>query len=1048
MKKRFTFFTFYLLVFIPLLFIYFSEDTFAAEKESYPVSGLTCYNEDYSLANELDYDEFRKYLEKQDIPYTVDVKPRLYAGSKVLHLPNKDEKVTLKVDKDLFFRRHIVVYNYRESDLAKTIGGQYQMNQRKVCGITGHRYLGFNEKGIAIIDPLSPPDVESYPVYFEQANFLIKPWDNQTVLNNIGTKPDPTLVYNRLSINSNTSSKKSQLKFGIDMPSFGFANKVGERTPHTNTRKYTMNDLRNRIDKKNTVMNVVMGDVLEKYAVIAMEREKYTPGLFYVYTHKSGGCYCYSAQFIVQEEDPTASPANVDFDASVVIKADEVYNKATDFNPKFVFKLKKDDESEEAKRIAETYCPAFPAKSENRVEKTLYCNSSDPTYQKPGIVIKDLDTNKTVFKLKNISPSKAGKLKFRLVTSQTDSEHHKPRVELSLNDILESLDKDFVIEEGNYSMKVWLPKYRDYNGYREDTYENNSHEVQFSVNDPLGGNAKLTLNMLAAYPAGVPLDSKFIIKNTFKQSIQGDLSVRIVDAKTKENAKGNGVTYEPFTIPYTIVASGKVNEYLKDRNIILDPGNYIIYGDITHHENESTYVDNSVKFKFTVDAFIPENTICDFVNTNYMLTSNKENLENVLEPIDGSADENKKGISRTCIGYTPKYPSTVVEGGQKTFFYVAYKAFAFPLPAYHIQNLDMYGVNQKLTSYEPNDALGSCTPEDDSSVFWARDYEQTFEEPYNALTNCIEDDTYYHFPSKFDASFTQFLSNADMKVSEDWLGPYKLGALDYYHYAYRGRLMPKSVTLDIKLFDTEENEINTSDRLGFGSMTFFLGDECYYIGSTDEPQLDIKDSCKLTQLYIPGNKTNFGDKNPKYFALPDDQKPFSVPEEKDKLEFLNVGLHALEINISEDHVYLYQKDLGSEFQGKDGIRNFDGYIPVDTTTFEKENGYWVQKPQIKFESTNATLNSKYDNPYMNHCYTTENATSTFGAWQRKAEPNPVFKEMPDDDKFHCLFDANSDYYYWMYHWSELKTLDSFYTFPFESSIDKPDYDGYGVVKYD
>lgn len=1007
----------FLLFFVSFVLFYFFYNiniSYAAtSKDAKFISGMQCFDD----LGETDA-QFKARLAALNVPYSLTIKnPRVNIGTKKLYLPASYSR-TFVVDKDVFYNRRIVVYNYEKTDVIASLitkDGNYKVQNQSlshsICEKQAKRYIGLSSSGIAIMDPISDATIISTQKYFMIRKFIKHPWEKiPYIQSNIRISPKIMKDWGEGSLSS--AEKKSSLTRAMDGASLKYA--LGRGKDHTDKTSYSMDRIQKYLRSTNLKHNFKMINHLSDYSVVGSKLRTYTPGVYYTFIDFS--VRPMAVNFIASK-NPIVTDKT--FDASVSITDLSPIETQSSFNPTLTIKLTGSDFFK-----LKSKCQALPPK-DSRNAKTLYCKNKTGNRTLTGVTLYKVGSDGKTTALKTYkSQKKNSKFVYSLDTTTG-------KISFTLKDYLASTgEKMFNFKtSGSYAIKAWIPYYVDSDSNPEEKTSNNTATKKFNFD--VKGNVALSGTTDKILQSGEELKSVFTVSSTFPTTQSSNINVVIknIDGTSMEiNKTGSNKTKLP--LPFSVTSSkNKIVKINKSApSIVLPPGHYKLYAEIPRVSTETDLTDNKIVLDFEVQMFIPDNTTCDFANTKYITTVVNPTFATTALDVSKKGNENKAGVARTCIGYTPKYPSTIVEGGQKTYFYVAYKALAFPLPAYYVKNNDKFGINQELTIKEPKDALGSCVDSLKAPVkteISKFDYDQTLSNPSVALSKCNTEDTFYHFPTKYDSSFA---SSTGLKNYSDWLGPYRLGAYDYYHNAYRGRLLPQSVTLDVKVLDTEEKVLSKSTQLGFGSMTFFMDSHCYNLTDANAG-IDIQESCRIIQLYLPGNEKSFTLESKQYFELPTNAAPFASPEDDEKLSFRNVGLHAVEINIKEEHVYIYQKDEGSEFQGsvntkrapRAGENDSTAVGPVETTNIKKsaDGTHYIQTSEIKTSTGNG---------YANHCYSPENASSTLGTWNQTSKTFTQDASGTPYGRSTCFHDTRGSFYYWMYNWSTPRSLDSFYLF--------------------
>jgi hypothetical protein len=429
---------------------------------------------------------------------------------------------------------------------------------------------------------------------------------------------------------------------------------------------------------------------------------------------------------------------------------------------------------------------------------------------------------------------------------------------------------------GTHTIKVTIPSYKDDIDQSEVTYNNNTHETTFEA--VVSQNMSVEVTGETTYRSKDTLTNVIEIFNDTTSAKSGDLELTILDP--------NNNLIESVNKRFTNIAVGSTLKYdLADDDISLSANRYRIKAEITKYSHlpETSYTDNEHQLEITVNPYVPSNTKCEEASTDHTDTINS--------PYGGDP------VTKTCIGWTPNFPSTTIEGGQGTYFYVAYKLFPTPMPVYKVTSHDTTGLNQSYELAEPNNKMGAC----DMSI--AADPKCELYEPF------------VYYPSTWESRFSdpQYL---------DLVGPYTVGPHDYHHYRYRGRLMPKEVTFDFSVVDMRDNE---NIPLANGSLVYDVPDSCY---RTDV--IDLEDECRLIQFYVPSERATSN------LKVPEDSSALEVPNET--IQLPNPGKHHFRLNIKEEQVYLYQTDEGAEWQGSKNPSDGDTHPgPVKTHTTSGNN---------------------------------------------------------------------------------------------------------------
>jgi hypothetical protein len=226
-----------------------------------------------------------------------------------------------------------------------------------------------------------------------------------------------------------------------------------------------------------------------------------------------------------------------------------------------------------------------------------------------------------------------------------------------------------------------------------------------------------------------------------------------------------------------------------------------------------------------------------------------------------------------CVGYYPNFPSTKVEGGMGTYFYVKYFFFPLPLPDYTITNGGT--VNQTVSLTEDRTQLGNTK-------------------------------TWLYYPT------TKNGTNPDGSLvnPEGLPGPYMVGPHEFYHYRYRGRMVAERVDFNFQIFDPNNATIakgsiiyEVPTDMNNNSLSCLRTDAIDYKENTIAPGR-VNEDCREISFFLPNDNIDEWQK---------------APDNADKINFLNPGKHSFRLSVYEYQKYYYQVDQGDEWQGKAGV---------------------------------------------------------------------------------------------------------------------------------
>lgn len=501
--------------------------------------------------------------------------------------------------------------------------------------------------------------------------------------------------------------------------------------------------------------------------------------------------------------------------------------------------------------------------------------------------------------------------------------------------------ENIVLPVGNYQICASIPL------YNQETDPNNNkvceNFVVISMQD-----AKVKISGPETLISEEPITHEIRISNDMDARITGNLNIKI-----EKNSGGSWVQKDNINKGYiSIPVDGYVDVDVIDEDLRYTVGQYRIKASITRHAGESdaavalTSSNNYDEQEFKVLPFVPDNAQCKELEVDY------------TKIISGD-----KNITKICIGQLPKFPSTEIEGGQGTFFYIGYRLFPLPLPAYEVTNLDAKGLFQEYQMGEPTTKLGSCN--------------------FNITndTKCEIIDTFLYYP-------TDNTNRANLR------GPYKAGPHSFYHYMYRGRWFPEEVKFNFDVTDPSNGTIDAS-----GEVVFKVHSSCY---RTDV--LDLKEECRQLDFYVPANSSMPGTLTVDTTGA-DGRTQIKKPSDDEKLQFKNPGIHKFNLRVTEDQIYRYQFDEGAEWQGKTGVGHDASANPrPDGGTISAGTG--PVKTHTTSNGPGGSRNWDIRDDYKNHCYDDEDA---FGS----TESNQ------------CFHDHDKEFHYWIFDWSDVRDFGRF-----------------------
>lgn len=494
-----------------------------------------------------------------------------------------------------------------------------------------------------------------------------------------------------------------------------------------------------------------------------------------------------------------------------------------------------------------------------------------------------------------------------------------------------SVNSDYAFELSgqDYKAVVCIPVYYSVVSAKDETASDNCHTQTFAVTSV--GDVSVTINGNDIYEIDSDISLRYTLNNDFpKTHATVPITVKIINDNTGKVVKTLNITEKNVKTNTTV--------YGNTEDFTLPSGSYRADISIPHYPGESNYKNNSDSFSFLVRPFIPGNVECKVLDSEHV---------KVLE--------GDKAVSKFCIGQTPNYPSTRVEEGQGTMFFVMYRILPTPLPAYEVTNLDESGMYQTYTLKEESDEKGM-------------------------------DNTFIHFPT-------------DRNNEKNLKGPYTAGPHEFYHYLYRGRMLPSEVTFDIKVSDPNGKEIPAAS----GEVFYKIDQKkCF-----DEDQIDIQTDMKNTDginaLNPCGQIFFYLPKEPTDDTVFDMQ---NLPGTDELLHFANPGVHTFDIKANEKQVYVYQRDDGAEMQGNESE---DGE-PYLRSPWKSESLANAKGPV----NTNTIVNDEWiiQDSFENHCYSDNDAFDRVGQWVG------TDFNANNNQRNECYHNHGSEWHYWEYNWSK------------------------------
>lgn len=736
--------------------------------------------------------------------------------------------VTQQINVQFLYKRHVVVYGAPFGDVDNT---------RSICGLQTRRYAGYTQAGIPLHELDFRVDAGGSSDYIQDRTLVRFPWKNaKLVATSKSVAKFP--VASKDTLYATNAERIADLDKIIDSFAPTKNNTHGyflEKNDHWCENASGALYFSSNCGTKGALLT---GKHLQDFAIILQKSTDFTPGVVALYIDNptcSNNGFCYSIHVIPQDKDPFV----IENDAKVSLNLNSTSYVNKNVTGKITVK-------------------------------------NDWSVKEPQSIAAPCDTAKNAQKAQCKTSTKNGSI---TVTSKADSKVVFNKT-LSFSELAQGKSTDIDLTQynivppysGSYEIAVSIPHYVDNSGQSEVTYSNNIAKKTF--NYVLDQNASVVVDGESAYSVGQKLNNDIIVSNNTSKPLSGPLTIKIID---KDGKTTKTVSKSFVNIP----VNGTYKHNLGKDGITPHAGDYTIEAKIKNYTElpESNYQDNISELGIKVNPYIPENTKCDKLNTQYTK----------VIPYPGT----DPGITKTCIGWTPNFPSTHIEGGQGTYFYVAYKMFPSPMPAYKVTTLDPMGVNQVFEHAEPRNTLGACDLKLEND------------------TDCKLYEPFFYYPVKWESRF----ATTEYK---DFVGPYTVGPHDFHHYRYRGRMMPSSVTFHFSIIDMKNN---ANIPMANGSVAFDVPETCYEVDT-----IDITPECRLIQFYVPTDSTI--DRK-----LPLGDASLKIP--KDKIEFLNPGEHRFTLEIEEKQKYFYQSDEGAEWQGKDGFTRNPWKVEAPASPNEK-----------------------------------------------------------------------------------------------------------------
>lgn len=501
-------------------------------------------------------------------------------------------------------------------------------------------------------------------------------------------------------------------------------------------------------------------------------------------------------------------------------------------------------------------------------------------------------------------------------------------------------DYEVIFPGTDYQVEACIPVYINGITNKTESKDDNCHIAKFELD--ASGDIALDLNGKEIYEANTNVKLRYSIDNLYpKTHTAMPVTMEVVNLDTNQIV-GTYNWDAAKDAEGSQIKAGK-NHHANTPNFKLPIGRYKVTAKIQHYPAETDYTNNTDVFEITVLPFAPENVECKVLD-----------LEQV------TVVEGDKGVSKFCIGQSPNFPSTSVESGQGTLFFVMYRILPMPIPAYEVTNLDDKGLYQLYKLNEPSTELGN-------------------------------ENSFIYFPT-------------DTNNKKNLKGPYTAGPHEFYHYLYRGRMLPTDVTFTVNVTDPTGKKIPEAS----GEIYYDIDDtKCFNTkqldigGNTANNKADIGalDPCRQVYFYLPKESTD-------RMVVGDLQ---NLPNVKDRLHFKNPGTHSFQIKAVENQVYRYQYDNGSEWQGnvrEDGKATLRAPWKSESTANAKGevNTHTVTNNQWIIQDT-----------YNNHCYSDTDAFDRAGIWNGSNFNNN------NSERNLCYHNHSKEFHKWKFNWSNPTT---------------------------
>ena len=701
---------------------------------------------------------------------------------------------------------------------------------------------------------------------------------------------------------------------------------------------------------------IYKGTRLSKYAALMSYRTEFTPGHFVLYKKGCGSAsaYCYATFLTSPIVDPLVppppppTPPKLDLECSPFTKQQNIKTKVSGetviFTVDFDVNFKTD-----AKKVPFAAEWLLDGKTiGKKVSGTVDIENDKSLQKKITIDIPELPAGQTQKDLKftiSLDPTHTYSLGYK--TFKTIKETN-----VLNNDCGYTVTVD---NRGDASIEMT--------------------EIQTGVGVPLTADITVTNHMNSRIKAPCGGDSTYAAckSSASRTTYQATL--------TKINVDGTKTVILKKTLSFDLV-KGKIKSYNLSafKFSEVTAGNYELALELPHYLGETDYTNNQVTKTFSISPFVPDNVECKSLYPDYLTF--KKTIPVTPKDEDGDTDV-EDGLTKICLGYTPTYPSTKVEDGKGTLFFVSYNVFPMPIPPYTVTNTDAAGIFQTTSLTEAKTAKG----EKDSFTY------------YPTADN----------PAKLGA-------------------PYAAGPHDFYHYLYRGRLMPSQITFKFLIREPNDNVLKHQNETVTGEVKINLDPATCY----EADKLDLKAACKNYFFYLPKEST---DKANDINALK------NVPQkEEDLIYFNNVGMHSFEFTADETQNYWYQWDNhmtadGGEWQGDGKSLTQNGtttpvrthYVTKNPTTATANSDYtWYIRDDLK-NAKEVHKNSTANYYFYNQCFVNDTA---FNEALKSASATSLSADsytFNSSTGTYCTHNHDAAFHYWKYNWDLPKKYNGTFT---------------------